>query len=72
MNKGRRNEITQLKFKKRLINLGFSRLTMGGKLHAFKSDAKPCSCWSCQPDGKYRENLRAKNKAEIFREIHLQ
>jgi len=59
INKGRRQELTQLKFKKRLELRGLK--PEDGKFHAFKSHSAPCSCWACR-GLKYREADRAKNK----------
>ena len=55
MNKGRRNELTQLKYKKRL------KLYNCKQWFALKSHGKPCSCSMCR-GLKYRDVDRAKNK----------
>ena len=61
MDKGRRQELTKLKFKKRLINN--THITKGGyKIFAFKQQSKPCSCLACQPKGKYRDKRQFNNK----------
>lgn len=64
MDKGRRQELTKLKFKKRLNNLGLLKngKPTEGKLYAFKSHGSPCSCFVCQPKGKYRDNRPKNNK----------
>lgn len=58
MNKARRNELAKLKQKKRKEIYGLQ----GDGHHSLKSTGKPCSCIFCQPEGKYRDNGRAKNK----------
>lgn len=59
MNKGRRNELTKLKFIKRLKLWGFKEGE--GKFFVFKSHGKPCSCFLCRNE-KY---CRAKNKSNM-------
>ncbi len=54
-NKGRRNELTKLKYKKRLKQLGFKEGE--GKFYAYKSHGKPCSCSLCRNE-KYKRNSR--------------
>lgn len=55
-NKGRRQELTMLKFKKRLKQLN---LKVGeGNFYAYKSHGKPCSCFFC----KNKKYNRVKNK----------
>lgn len=60
MNKGRRQELTQLRFKRRLRD---HRITPkpDGNYYAFKSSGAPCSCWVCR-DEKY--SRKVKHKAE--------
>ncbi len=59
MNKGRRSELTKLKFIKRLKFYGFK---LGeGNFFAFKSHGKPCSCFLCRNE-KY---IRSKSKNNI-------
>jgi len=51
MNKGRRNELVNLKHKKRLKNLSRGNdwdETVRGS-HIYKTTGKPCSCWMCSP-----------------------
>lgn len=45
MNKARRNELAQLKMKKRRRNY---RLADDVKWYALKHHGKPCSCWICK------------------------
>ena len=45
MDKGRRNELIKLKYKKRLNQLGLK--DGEGKFYAYKSHGKPCSCSMC-------------------------
>jgi hypothetical protein len=50
MDKGRRSELTKLKFKKRLNQVGFSMEDVhkpNNNLWAYKSTGKPCSCFIC-------------------------
>lgn len=56
MNKGRRNELTKLKYKKRL---NIYKLDNGH--YALKSHGSPCSCGICKAE-KYRDRDRQKNK----------
>jgi hypothetical protein len=57
MDKGRRNELTKLKFKKRLKNLGLKQESPTDFI-CYKHQGKPCSCFMCS-NKKYN---RAKNK----------
>lgn len=57
MNKARRQEVTDLKYKKRLRNYGLKK----GQWTALKSHGTPCSCGICR-DEKYRNTDRQKNK----------
>lgn len=57
-NKGRRNELTQLKYKKRLKMYG---LKPSDQNKALKSHSVPCSCGLCRSE-KYRDTKRQKNK----------
>lgn len=67
MNKGRRNELKALKYKKRLKQLSLIE-GPNKKYFAYKSHGKPCSCYCCQPKGKYN---RAKSKRGMSdREIY--
>jgi hypothetical protein len=59
MNKGRRNQLTRLKYKKRLKNLGLKETD--GNYHCYKSTGKPCSCPMCSPE-KYDRTEKHKNK----------
>ena len=53
--KGRRNELTKLKYKKRLKQLGFKEGE--GKFYSYRSHGKPCSCFLCRNE-KYKRNSR--------------
>jgi len=57
-NKGRRQELTNLKFKKRLKLRGLK--PMDGKLYCFKTSSVPCSCAMCRGP-KFRDH-RSKSK----------
>lgn len=57
-NKGRRNELTMLKYKKRLKMYG---LKPGDHNTVLKSHSVPCSCGLCRSE-KYRDTKRQKNK----------
>ena len=54
MNKGRRNELTNLKFKKRLKQLGLKKEE--GSFYCYKSSGKPCSCSVCKKPRYKRSN----------------
>jgi hypothetical protein len=56
MDKGRRNEITKLKHKKRCDNLGIEP----EENYCYKNQSKPCSCYICS-NRKYK---RIKNKLD--------
>lgn len=58
-NKGRRNEITQLKWKKRLKNLNLP-ISDKRKYTCFKAQGKPCGCFGCKPP-KYKRATKHKN-----------
>ena len=53
MDKGRRTELTKLKYRKRLKQLGLKEGE--GKFYAYKSHGKPCSCFMCS-SLKYKRN----------------
>lgn len=55
LTKGRRNELTKLKYKKRLKQLGFKEGE--GKFYSYKSHGKPCSCSLCRNE-KYKRNSK--------------
>ena len=65
MNKGRRQELTQLKFKKRIGQVGLKESY--GKMHMYKSHGTPCSCFFCR-GLKYRDVDR--QKAKVFEVEH--
>lgn len=73
MNKGNRNRLKYLKFKRRLKVRG---LTMDdvenprNNLYMFKSHGSPCSCWACR-NKKYRETDRQKNKKVVINEEEM-
>jgi len=46
MNKGRRNELKKLKYKKRLKQLCLKEGE--GNFYAYRSHGKPCSCGMCR------------------------
>lgn len=61
-NKGRRNELAKLKYKKRIELRGFTEEEQQRfKLYVYKSHGAPCSCWACR-GLKYRDVDRQKNK----------
>ena len=66
MNKGRRNELRKLHYKRRA-----ARLPKDGSYNAFKSDRVPCSCWLCR-DEKYRDRQRSRDKTELSRFVERQ
>jgi hypothetical protein len=61
MDKGRRNQLRQLHYKKRLKNLGLKETEKDVNLHCFKDQGKPCSCLLCSPE-KYNRKEKHKNK----------
>ncbi len=65
MNKARRNELRQLKYQRRLKNLGLKETDPNSNYHGFKDQGKPCSCIFCQPKGKHD---RAKEKAKLTKD----
>jgi len=61
-NKGRRNEMTELKFKKRLKLYGLDLNTeVKHNFYAFKSTGSPCSCPMCSPD-KFKRTEKHKKR----------
>jgi len=66
MNKGRRNELTRLKFKKRLEQLGLKQ--EDGNLFCYKTSGKPCSCEMCSPYKYKRTEKHKGNFEENFEE----
>lgn len=62
-NKGRRNELTQLKFEKRLKLYGVKK--EDGKFYCFKSTGKPCSCYMCSGQ-KYNRKVKHKDSLKDF------
>lgn len=77
MNKGRRQELKNLKYKRRLKNLGLLHLSefkvpnknavetcaIKANLNSYRTSGKPCSCFMCSP---YKYN-RAKEKVRVER-----
>jgi hypothetical protein len=70
MNKGRRNELKMLKFKKRLQQVGFKlqdAYKPGNRLFCYKTSGKPCSCWACSPkDRKYNRAIEKRRIAAML------
>lgn len=71
MDKGRRNELTKLKFKKRLKTLGLKQETPKDYT-CYKHQAKPCSCFVCSrknhgEKAKYKHKFKL-SKAQIEEE----
>lgn len=70
MNKARRNELKQLKYKSRLKQVGLLTQGLlknpkhkGHNMTGYKNHGAPCSCFFCQqPDKRYN---RAKVREEI-------
>ncbi len=67
MNKGRRNELTKLKFKKRLKQLGLKQ-TKPTDFICYKTTGNPCSCPMCQPH-KYNRAKERKDFTETYRKL---
>lgn len=61
INKGRRNELKKLKYKKRLKNMSLDENMPNSNFNAYKSHSTPCSCFMCRGI-KYRDSDRKKNK----------
>ena len=53
-NKGRRQELKMLKYKKRLKRLGLENKP--GKYYAFRNHSCPCSCYACSNE-KYKRSV---------------
>lgn len=60
MDKGRRNELRDLKWKKRLKKMNLKRENPKDFI-CFRDQGKPCNCWLCKRP-KYN---RAKNKKKL-------
>lgn len=60
-NKGRRQELTMLKYRKRLKKWG----RKPGEFLALKSHGKPCSCWMCRGE---RYSRKTKHKSNYLKE----
>ena len=63
MNKGRRDELTKLKYKKRLKQLGLKEEDSGKKgwnYHCYKTTGSPCSCEACSGE-RYNRTQKHKN-----------
>lgn len=56
MNKGRRNELRDLKWKRRLKNLGLKRQSAKDFI-CYRDQGKPCSCALCSP-GRVQEKTK--------------
>lgn len=56
-NKGHRQELTRLKFKKRLKKWGYKEGE--GNFYAYKSHGAPCSCGVCR-DKKFSRKVKYK------------
>jgi len=63
INKGRRQELKNLEFLKRLDKYGLKGKE--GNFHAFRSHGSPCSCSMCR-DKKYRDTDRKKEKKQLI------
>lgn len=61
MNKGRRNELRDLKFKRRLKNLGLTSVNPKDYV-CFRDQGKPCSCYMCSPKGEKNKYKLAYNE----------
>jgi len=68
MDKGERNRIKQLKFKKRLADLyrGNDWDDALDNNHCYKTTGKPCSCEMCSPSGtKKKYKIKHKGKFNL-------
>ena len=61
-NKGERQRKTQLKYKKRLRNLG---LKEEGNFYCYKSTGNPCSCPMCSPEKYSRTEKHKKTISNV-------
>ena len=64
MDKGKRQEITKLKHKKRCKALGLNPEDH----YCYKEQGKPCSCYMCSPH-KYKRNIKHKGEFNNERTI---
>ena len=73
MNKGRRNELRDLHYQRRLRNYGIKD-DAKGNFHAFKTTGKPCSGTCCQqPEHEYhRAKVNQSLQLEIAAELTYQ
>lgn len=73
MNKGRRNELRELHYQKRLKNYRIKDDSKGN-FHAFKTTGKPCSCFVCQqPEHNYnRSIIKQATRTKINTELTYQ
>ena len=68
MNKGRRKELLDNHYKRRLRNYRISDDTKGN-FHAFKTTGKPCSGICCQqPENNYHRSKHKINEKELMQE----
>ncbi len=63
-NKGRRQELKQLKFKKRLKNLGLKQKKPKDFI-CYKDQGKPCSCWMCAGDKYKRSEIKEEERKQL-------
>lgn len=62
MDKGRRQELTRLKFKRRLNNMNVSAQDLERyDYRHYKTTSTPCSCWMCKGE-RYKDKERAESK----------
>lgn len=74
MDKGRRQEIQKLKFKKRIKNYKFTKDDLNNpkiNTNCLRNTGKPCSCDVCSPY-KYRKDNRNKDKINLRKELILE
>lgn len=65
MNKGRRNELRDLKWKRRLKNLGLDRKKPKDFI-CYRDQGKPCSCPMCSP-GRVVEKAKYKKQRILLK-----
>lgn len=63
MDKGRREELTRLRHRKRCKRLGIVQEDH----YCYKAQTRPCSCYICKSRGKYNRSLKHKNGEEQYR-----
>ena len=71
MNKGRRQELKMLRYKRRIGKIRPLALAGEDAYYAYRSHSTPCSCWCCRPPkySRSKENEEARKLADPVSEI---